>query len=446
MLRQDRIVKLSWLKPNPRNARTHSKQQIERIKQLMSVVGFTAPVITDEAGVLLAGHARLEAAKLLGLKELPAVVLSDLNDTQKRAILLADNRLAEDACWDRKALAVELPELSILLEELDLDFSLTGFSVPEMEQITVDFDAGADPAEDLDPAWSADTAVSRRGDVFNLGPHRVMCGSAIEHDDVRRLMAGKLASAAFLDPPYNVAVRSIGGRGRIKHAEFAMASGEMSSSEFVAFLDLALAAAVDVSTDAAVHFVCMDWNHQHELHLAAQRHYADQLNLVVWVKTNAGQGSFYRSQHELISVYRVGDAPHRNNVQLGRYGRNRSNVWRYPGVNTFRTGRSDDLALHPTVKPVAMVVDALKDCTRPSDIVLDTFLGSGTTLLAAERAGRVVRGMELEPRFVDTAIRRWQQFTGRDAIREADGQAFDDCVGSNKRHTPAVLCLPSPKL
>jgi DNA modification methylase len=250
---------------------------------------------------------------------------------------------------------------------------------------------------------------------------------------------------AFLDPPYNVRVRSIVGRGRTKHAEFAMASGEMSPSEFTAFLKETLENGARVSHDGAVHYVCMDWRHVAELIEAGREIYGEMLNLVVWEKTNAGQGSFYRSAHELVGVFRVGDAKHLNNVELGRHGRSRSNVWHYAGVNTFRAGRMDELAVHPTVKPVAMVADALKDCTRRGDIVLDTFAGAGTTILAAERVGRRAYSLELEPKYVDVAIRRWQAFTRRDAVHADTGQTFEEVAGGRKDAQPPPLAPKSAR-
>jgi DNA modification methylase len=268
--------------------------------------------------------------------------------------------------------------------------------------------------------------VSQRGDLWQLDSHRLLCGDARETTDLDRLFGGEQAAMAFLDPPYNVRVRSVVGRGRTKHGEFAMASGEMSSQEFVRFLIETLGNAATHSRAGAVHYVCTDWRHFGELREAGQQTYGEMLNLAVWIKSNAGQGSFYRSQHVLIGVFRVGEAPHLNNIELGRHGRSRSNVWRYAGVNSFRAGRMDELRVHPTVKPVALVADAMKDCTRRQDIVLDTFCGSGTTVLAAERVGRRAYGLELEPRYVDVAIRRWQAFTRRDAIHLETGSTFDE--------------------
>jgi hypothetical protein len=227
------------------------------------------------------------------------------------------------------------------------------------------------------------------------------------------------------------------GRGQIKHQEFAMASGEMAAPAFTSFLIDSLTVAARASIDGAVHFVCMDWRHVGELVEAGRVAYGTMLNLIAWVKSNAGQGSFYRSQHELIGVFRVGDSPHLNTIELGRHGRSRSNVWKYAGVNTFRSGRMDDLRAHPTVKPVALVADAIKDCTQRNQIVIDTFSGSGTTLLAAERVGRKARAMDLDPRYVDVAIRRWQAFTGRDAIHVETGLTFDEVAGGRNDRAAA---------
>jgi hypothetical protein len=248
---------------------------------------------------------------------------------------------------------------------------------------------------------------------------------------------------AFLDVPYNVRVRSIGGRGRVKHAEFAFASGEMTPPEYVEFLEGALSNATRVSRDGAVHFVCCDWRHVTEIIEAGGLAYGETLNVVVWVKSNAGQGSFYRSQHEFVVVFRAGEAAHLNNVELGRHGRSRSNVWNYRGVNTFGAGRMEELRSHPTVKPVALVTDAMRDCTRRRDIVLDTFSGSGTTIMAAERIGRRAYAMDVEPRYVDVAVRRWQAFTKKDAVDAESGQTFDQLAEAAGAVRPARQGGPS---
>jgi DNA modification methylase len=433
-MQQIKWVSPDTLKTNPRNARTHSKKQIRQIADSIRAFGFVVPLLIDENGMLVAGHGRLDAAKLLPLSEVPVLVLEGLSDAKKRALLLADNKIAANAGWNREILAVELPELAELLVDEELDILITGFEPVEIDQIVIDFEEDStDPADTLESAWQSARVVSKEGDLWQLGSHRLLCGDARNSDHLHRLMGEHRAAMAFLDPPYNVRIKGVVGRGRAKHAEFAMASGEMSRADFTAFLVQTMATAANVSGDGAVHYVCMDWRHVAELIDAGREVYGDMLNLVVWAKSNSGQGSFYRSQHELIGVFRVGGAKHLNNVELGRHGRSRSNIWHYAGVNTFRAGRMDDLAAHPTVKPVAMVADAMKDCTRRGDIVIDTFSGAGTTILAAERVGRRAYAVELEPKYVDVAIRRWQAFTRRDVVYADTGQTFEEVAGDRSQ-------------
>jgi DNA modification methylase len=426
------MISMQWIainaiKPNPRNARTHAKKQIRQIADSISAFGFLVPILVDEDDMVIAGHGRWGAAALLGLQQVPVIRVEGLSDAKRRALALADNKIAENAGWDRELLAAELPELADILVVESLDISITGFAPVEIDQIATDFEEDpADPADALDPKWSNGPPLSRRGDLWQLGRHRLLCGDARKSADLAGLLGDARATMAFLDPPYNVRVRDIVGRGQIKHAEFAMASGELSRAEFVEFLQQSLAAVAAASRDGAVHFVCMDWRHLSELLEAGGAVYNEMLNLVVWAKTNAGQGSFYRSAHELVGVFRVGETAHLNNVELGRHGRSRSNVWHYAGVNTFRAGRLDELQCHPTVKPVALVADAIKDCTARGDIVLDTFCGSGTTILAAERVGRRAFTIEIEPRFVDFTIKRWQAFSRKDAIHAGSGLSFDE--------------------
>ena len=426
-MHETELVRVVDIKSNPRNAHTHSNKQIDQLAKSIETFGFTSPVLIDETLTLLAGHGRFKAAQLLGLKKIPAIRLSGLSEAKKRALLIADNRIAQNAGWDRQRLAIELPELAELLIEEELDISLTAFEPAEIDQLIADFEEHAeDPADIIPMEGLSLTPVSRPGDLWQLGQHRLLCGDARRLADLDRLLVGEQAAMAFLDPPYNVKIKSVVGRGRTKHAEFAMASGEMSRKEFVGFLIKTLGNAAVHSRAGALHYVCMDWRHLGELIVAGNQTYGEMINLAIWVKSNTGQGSFYRSQYETVAVFRVGEAPLLNNVELGRHGRTRSNVWHYAGVNSFRAGRMDELRAHPTVKPVALVADALKDCTRRHEIVLDTFSGSGTTVLAAERVGRRAYGLELEPRYVDTAIRRWQAFTRRDAIHTETGSTFDE--------------------
>jgi DNA modification methylase len=446
--RRKSMVDICWiaidkLTPNGRNARTHSRKQIRQIADSISAFGFVVPILIDDDGVIIAGHGRYDAARLLDLKQVPAIKLRGLSEAKRRALALADNKIAENAGWDRELLAIELPELAEILVVEGLDVSITGFSAIEIDQLATDFEQDAsDPDDTIDPEWATAAPVSKRGDLWDLGNHRLLCGDGRNTDEVARLMGGACAAMAFLDPPYNVRVRDVVGRGQVKHTEFAMASGELSCSEFVGFLKSTLAQAAAVSRDGAVHYVCMDWRHIGDLIEAGSMVYGDMLNLAVWVKSNAGQGSFYRSQHELVGIFRVGEEAHLNNVELGRHGRSRSNVWHYAGVNTFRAGRLDELKSHPTVKPVALVADAVRDCTRRGDVVLDIFGGSGTTILAAERVGRRAYTLEIEPRFVDVAIKRWQAFSGKDAICTETGLSFDE-IASQRAMMRAAGSAPT---
>jgi DNA modification methylase len=442
--RIERVLSIKDIKPNPHNARFHSTKQIGQIADSIRAFGFGAPVLVDETLTLIAGHGRLRAAELLGIKEIPAIELRGLSAARKRALALADNKIGDNAGWDRERLAIELPELSELLVEDGLDVSVTGFSAAELDQLQVDFEEdSSDPDDDIHPGWRTGPAVGERGGLWLLGQHRLLCGDARREPDLDRLMGSNRAAMAFADVPYNVAVRSIGSRGRTKHAEFRMASGEMSRPEYVNFLVAGLGNSSRVSRNGAVHFVCCDWRHVTDIIEAGRLVYDEVLNIVVWVKSNAGQGSFYRSKHEFIIVFRVGKGPHLNNIELGRHGRSRSNVWNYPGVNAFRAGRMEELRSHPTAKPVALIADALRDCTRRGDVVLDTFSGSGTTIMAAERIGRRAYAMEIEPRYVDVAIRRWQAFTRKDAVHAETGRTFDQLTAersgtpNNPRGRPA---------
>lgn len=420
-----RLARISVLKPSPRNARTHSKKQVRQIANSIVRFKWTYPILIDEDEFIIAGHGRYLAALELGLKQVPVIIMTGLNDAEKRALALADNKIAANAGWERQILATELGELAVLLPEYDLELDITGFEPAEFDALMGDMvDAEVDPADQLPEI--AESPVSRRADLWLLGSHRLFSGDAGTDDDLRALMAHERAAMIFADPPYNLRIASVQGRGRIKHREFASASGEMSPKQFTEFHVKWMALAARYSDDGSIHFVCMDWRHLGETLAAGAQAYSELKNLVVWNKSNAGQGSFYRSQHELIFVFKNGDAPHQNNIELGRHGRSRSNIWQYPGVNSFRTGRLDDLTVHPTVKPVALVADAMRDCSRRGDLVLDPFMGSGTTILAAERVGRRSYGIEIDPLYVDAAIRRWQDVTKRDAILKSTGQTFDE--------------------
>ncbi len=428
---------VSSLKCNPRNARTHSKRQVRQIASSIREFGFVNPVLIDEDNRVIAGHGRLSAANLLNLEHVPAIRLPHLTETQKRALALADNKLAENAGWNPEILA---QELHYLIEvEVDFDVSVTGFEAAEIDLLIEGLDPEkADPkADELPETPALEDLTVRHGDLWLLGRHRLLCGDATKPADFELLMAETRAQMVFVDPPYNVPIDGhVCGSGRIKHDAFVMASGDMTAAEFTAFLGQALSNLAAYSVDGSIHFVCMDWRHLEELLVAGGEAYTELKNLCVWAKTNGGMGSLYRSQHELVFVFKSGSAPHINNIQLGVYGRNRTNVWSYPGVNTLNAGRLDELRMHPTVKPVALVADAIRDCSTRNGVVLDCFAGSGTTVIAAEKTGRRAYAMELDPKYVETAIRRWRDYTGEDAIHLETGSSFAVLQATRKPATP----------
>lgn len=408
------------LVPDPRNARTHPKRQIAQIVASIRAFGFTNPVLVDPGGIIIAGHGRLKAARELGLSEVPVIELDGLSESEKKALRLADNKIALNAGWDLEILKLELAELS--LPEIDIDLGLTGFSPGEIDVVLSDI---PDPDDEVIPPVPENVRV-RSGDIWQLGEHRVACGDGRDSAFLQKLVGEDARiDCAFLDPPYNVKINGhANAKGR--HREFAMASGEMSEAEFRTFLADTLGACASVSRDGAVHFICMDWRHMDDVTASVSDVYSELLNICVWNKSNAGMGSLYRSKHEMVFVYRVGEVPHTNNVELGKHGRNRTNVWDYPSVNSMRGSRREDLALHPTVKPVAMVADAFRDVTRQGELVLDIFLGSGTSLIAAERVGRRFRGLDIDPAYVDLAMTRWSEITGKEPqllYRESQGEA-----------------------
>ena len=409
------------LKPAKRNARTHSQRQIAQIAASIREFGFTQPVLTDDEGRIVAGHGRVEAAKSLGMALVPTLPLSHLNEDQLRAYALADNKLALNAGWDEELLKLEFAELEAVIS---FDLEVTGFSTGEID-LLLDPPSAKEARLAEAPEKRKATAAVERGDVWTLGSHRLLCGDAREPADFERLMQGEKARMVFSDPPYNVPIDGfVGGLGKVKHAEFAMASGEMSPEQFTDFLATAFENAAAVSVDGAVHYQCMDWRHIEEMMTAGRRVYSDLLNMCVWSKDQAGMGTFYRSQHELVFVWKVGEAPHTNCVELGRHGRFRSNVWNCRGVR--KTGAGSELALHPTVKPTTLIVDAIKDASKRGEIVLDCFGGSGSTLIAAEKARRKARLIEYEPTYCEVTIARWESLTGKKAVLEATGETFTE--------------------
>jgi DNA modification methylase len=413
------------LRPYANNARTHSRKQIKQIARSIEKFGFCNPVLIDDNRQIIAGHGRVKAAELLGLEAIPTCRLSHLSEAEKRAYILADNKLAEKAGWDKELLAIELRGLI----ELDFDIELTGFETAEIDLILEEAGEATGTAsgpEDAAPEPSAGPAVSQLGDLWLLGTHRLLCGDARDEAAYDALLEGAKAEFVFTDPPFNVPIDGhVCGLGRVHHREFAMASGEMTEAEFTGFLQAVFGLLVDNTVDGSIHQLCMDWRHIAEMLSAGRAVYSELKNLCVWNKSNAGMGSFYRSKHELVFVWKSGTAAHINNFELGQHGRHRTNVWDYAGVNTMRPGRMEELALHPTVKPVALVAHAIKDCSRRGGLVLDPFCGSGTILIAAERTGRKARALEIDPIYVDVAVRRWQTYTGKSAVLAGSDESFE---------------------
>jgi DNA modification methylase len=415
---------LTDLALDPENARVHKPAQIRQIAASIEAFGYNVPILVDRDGKVLAGHGRVLALRRLRRTQAPVIRLEHLTPAQARAFSIAENRLVETSAWNERLLAQHFKVLS----ELDLSFSLeaTGFS---MGEIDLKIEGLADVGGDADdqPLAPAAPAVTRPGDLWSLGRNRVLCASALDTGSYTRLLGDERPAMVFTDPPYNVPISGhVSGKGKRRHREFLMGSGEFTEPEFTAFLTTVCRLMAGTSMDGALHYICMDWRHLFALMAAGRASYDEMVNLCVWSKTNAGMGGLYRSAHELVLIFKKGQAPHRNNVQLGKYGRNRTNVWSYPGANVFLRGAEDAdlMGQHPTPKPVQMIADALLDASARGDVVLDPFGGSGSTLLACERVGRAGRLMELDPLYVDLTVRRWIRMTAAEAIREADGRTF----------------------
>lgn len=413
------LIKLSELHSAKRNARTHSKRQIKQIADSIRCFGFTNPVLIDDKNQIVAGHGRVAAAQSLGIPEIPCLRLGDMTDLDKRAYIIADNKLALNAGWDMEILAGELEGLT----DLGFDVALTGFELPEIDMV-IEQAAQASPdtvePEDVCPE-PASQPITRSGDRWIMGRHVLLCGDAKEPGIVDALMGGTRADMIFTDPPYNVKIEGhVSGLGRTRHREFQEAAGEMSCDQFTQFLSHTLSAAAKACRDGAIAYVCMDWRHLTEVLAAGKVAFSELKNLCVWAKTNGGMGTFYRSQHEMVLVFKAGTAAHTNTFGLGDKGRYRTNLWTYAGVNTFKSDRMDELASHPTVKPVTLVADAIRDVSHRGEVVLDIFGGSGTTMIAAEKTGRRAMLLELDPLYCDVIIRRWQKLTGKYARLNGD--------------------------
>ncbi|WP_424244244.1 DNA modification methylase [Elusimicrobium posterum] len=407
------------IEPYKNNPRKHKEKQVRQIINSISEFNFNNPIIIDENNEVLAGHGRLLAAKKLQIEKVPTIRLTHLTAEQKRLYRIADNKLTENGEWDKDLLKLEFKEL----KDIEISLDITGFEMPQIEGFVAGKEELDEKLNDI-PKVEEGEIVSKLGDIWQLGNHRIICGDSLKRATFEALMEDKKADIIFADSPYNLKINGqVCGKGAVKHEEFAMASGEMSSEEFQNFLRTTFALQAEFSKDGSIHFQCMDWRNVKEIMLAAEGVYTELKNICVWNKDNGGMGSLYRSKHELIFVFKNGTAPHINNVELGKNGRYRTNVWDYVGLNSF-SGDRDLLKIHPTCKPVEMIRDAIYDVSSRANIVLDAFLGSGSTLVAAEKTKRICYGIELEPKYIDTAIKRWETLTKKDAVHIVSNQTY----------------------
>ncbi len=416
---------------SPRNARTHSAEQIKQVANSVAQFGFINPIVIDSHNSIVAGHARLMAAKRLGIPTVPCIEVDHLSEDELRAYMLADNKIAENAGWDEDLLRVELEYLTTI--DLNFDVDLTGFSIAEVDILLGAADQATSEEVDIDTLTPVSEPITQPGDIWQLGLHRLACGDCRDASLLHQLFGEETAHMVFADPPYNVKIQGhVSGLGQNQHPEFAMASGEMTEDEFSEFLHQACSTLAKFSAEGSLHYICMDWRHLQQLLRVGDSVYDELINLCIWAKTNGGMGSLYRSQHEMIPVFKKGKGAHLNNVKLGKDGRYRTNVWTYPGVNTFSQDRQQALAIHPTVKPTQLVADAILDVTKPGQIVLDGFIGSGTTLLAAEKTSRRCYGVEIDPGYVDVALRRWIDLTDARPVNLTTGEPYQELPGGGE--------------
>lgn len=429
------------LKPRSRNARTHSRKQIRKIADSITRFGFVTPVLIDGQRSIIAGHGRVEAAKLSGLALVPTLTVDHLSPAEVRAYVIADNKLASLAGWDRELLAIEVAELVQVAPEIDL--TVTGFELEEI-QLLQDVAGSKKTAEaeaPLPELERSSPAVTELRDLWLIGPHRLLCADALDRASYAALLGRERADLVIADPPYNVPIQGhVSGLGSTRHREFAMASGEMSRAEFQRFLVTICGHLARFSQSGSLHYIFMDWRSIGDLLSAGEAHYEALLNVIVWVKPNGGMGALYRSRHEMVALFKRGRRQHKNNVELGANGRYRTNVWEYAGANSFGPERDQNLATHPTVKNLDMITEAIRDASNPEDIVLDPFGGSGTTLIAAEHARRKARLIELDPHYCDLIARRAVD-AGLQVALAQTGEPFDQTARSRaaQRSSPRIL-------
>lgn len=426
-------LKLDDIHAYKNNAKKHPESQVQQIISSITKFGFNNPILIDENNEIIAGHGRFMAAQVMNLETVPTVKLSHLTDAQKRAYRLADNKIAENGGWNKELLSLEIKDLEKICLNDNFVIQDIGFNDAELDSIVNFTDAKViNQKTNAVPFIPEDEIISKPGDIWQLGKHRIICGNSLNPKTFAKLFENDKADMILQDPPYNVKIDGhVCGSGTIKHKEFAMASGEMTADEFTQFLMNNFALCKQYSNDGSLHYNFMDWRHVLEITTAGKNIFDKFINMCVWVKTSGGMGSLYRSQHELCFIFQNGKESHNNNVQLGKYGRYRTNVWQYAGVNTFGKHKQDGI-MHPTVKPVEMLKDAILDVSKRGDIVLDCFLGSGSTLIACQQSGRICYGIEYEPLYIDTTIRRFQNLFGIDAINLSIDKTYNEILKEHK--------------
>lgn len=427
-----------------RSLRKRSKRWSSAMKASIQRFGLILPILIDQGGQIIGGEGVFEVAKECGFTEVPTVRIDHLSETDIQLLRLALNRIAEESSWDTLELTEEWRELLPLT--IDLGYEVSGFATPEIDSLLHQPPAGAGRDADDDPVevGMPGSEVSRLGDIWQLGDHLVLCGSSLEPENLQRVMGEDRARMVLTDAPYNVKIQgNVGGLGKHKHREFVQASGEMSEAHFTEFLTTSITALAAFCRNGALLYMFMDWRHVWEIMSGIRAADLTMINMAVWAKTSPALGAFYRSQHELCFIARKGDEKHKNNIDLGRWGRTRSNVWQYAGVNSFGPGRDEQLAMHSTCKNVSMLVDAIRDASDRGEIVLDGFLGSGSTLIAAERTGRICRGVELDPLYVDTILHRWKRVTDSEGVLQDTGETFSQVA--ERRAREKIIVSPRPR-
>lgn len=405
-------MEVEKLQANPKELRIHKPQKIEGLKKSVQTTGIFIPIVVSN-GKVVAGNARLMVAKQLELKLIPVIEASNLTEEQLRAYAIADNKFTIDAEWNLPVLQIELTDL----RKINFDFGVINYEAPEVDYIVQSFVSKDKKEQDLEESAVDELNIEKRvkkGDLIKLGRHWLLCANSLLADSFKHLMGDVLATMVLTDPPFNDAVKNISGNGAIKHDEFAMASGEMTEAEFIVFLKTFIQHLIAHSINGSLAYIFMSWRHSYEL-LTAGKAYSELKNICVWNKLTGGMGSMYRSQHEFCFVFKKGTESHVNNIQLGKFGRNRTNVWDYKGVRVTNPENKDDLRFHPTCKNIELLSDAILDASNPGNAVLDPFAGSGSTLLACEKTDRVCYAMEIEPHYCDVIVHRWEALTGQKA-------------------------------